>query len=246
MRQETALKIIIGIGIGGLLLHQLFMGYEWWFPTLKLTKTLTQGTFIFGLLTIVAFMALMSLGEMRSRSNVLITETERWSWNVKDRPYTAGEWLCVRLGGINAWGMSIEGQDGVLVVHKDAWKRMGGSVVALTNSKPAVLGELPQEAQDTIRRWGLKGPFHLGYAPSFVEARTRDYSKVARELSLKNREASANTRSAISTIKAMDLRNRQLVQAIEDDGKPKAVTWLKKQFKPEQSERAADEDVERN
>lgn len=250
MRQETSTKIIIWISAAFLVAHLLFQDYEWWFPSLKQTQTMTLGTFLGCLGIIIGLLAFMMIGDMRSRSNFIATENERWSWNpAKDLQYPAGAYECVPLEGLNAYGGSFEGKGGTLVYHKDAWRRFGPNGFVLATSKPATLSELPPKVQNAIRRWKLPAPYYIAYAPAFVEARNRDYSEQERAMSIQNRVNSAATRVDLNSIMTMDQKVRVVANAVRDDGRPKIATVAQKvrrAFSPESEERSAEEDMERN
>lgn len=221
-RDDRALAIFGGIGAALLIANLVFMQYEWWPAAFKVEKTITQGTLIGLVMMLVAYIAWAQMGEMRSRSPQILTENHRWSWNpMLDRLIPAGDFIGARVGGIQAMGLSMHGHHGTVWVHKDAFRTFGVNAFQLSKVDPTPFEELPHPIRRALRKYALAGPHHFGWAPSFIEARTKDFSKQTRQLAIHNRQIELSESSDIRFGRAMDQRIRILEVAAGNTGKTK-------------------------
>jgi len=97
------------------------------------------------------------------------------SGNDKTDMVAAGDWQAVRLGGIK-WG-PIKGREGTLFAPKLAIKKNEGGYKVAGRTRKVEKRELPQILYELADEVGLPEPYHMVYAPDFIEENNSAYVK---------------------------------------------------------------------
>lgn len=242
MRREEKAFIVLGVaGVALLVLNSIFGQYDWWPAVFKKVETHTSGTTIGLTLAIASYLAFTTMAQMRYHSPVAMSENRRWSWNpILDQPIPAGEWYVIMVGGIEAGGFSAHGHDAIVVIHRDGFQQVGVHGRFHAPLRRWLISELPEDARRVIRRDGLhKGgiPIYFGLAPSFIEARVRDYSKETREIARKNIEHDLLQLSTVRTQRTLDQNNKMLAITVQDKAHgPIVSAWRRFKAKGEEDD----------
>lgn len=118
--------------------------------------------------------------QFRHKSPKIVTPAFVTTYSAKDI-MSHGDFLIVRLGGVQAYGFYWPGNEGTLVVHKSAVNYIGDSIVITAMPEVVSFEELPPETRPWIEQLGLPEP-HLMALVSEADLRKPDVAAIVQKI----------------------------------------------------------------
>lgn len=236
-RENVPFVVLACVGGGLLLIHAFFSDYAWYAHT-PLAWTNKLWTIDLGIpaavfLLFIAAIGYTSMGEMRSLTDVIVAENRKLHYNMaEDALHRApGGWGIIPYGGIRAWKMSMNGQEGIVVGPWEGIKSFGYTKILRGNLVAWDIDRLPRSVRDYVRDQGLptKQVFLL-VDVSKLDMRRPEFNRVMAQFASSNLIDSTSQRNNHILITSLERDNRRYAHMIDRNASRNRLSRLKSKF----------------